>query len=202
MRRARPRGAVGLDLSLSSPAGVCLPPAWRPGDWRGLLAWSLTTPKVTEGDERARVDRLVDIGAGVTDFILESHRISGARPAVAIEQYAFSRQSAAVTKLAELGGVVRFLLKQSLDFDPIVTRTLTAHQGRQLLLGKVPREDPKLYVQAALWKAGAPLEQKLVEKWTRWKKRGEVLWNEDVCDAFVIANVLRAELRLPALCLA
>ena len=171
---------LGLDLSLSSPAAVAIPRGWRVGDWSTLttLTFRTSAPDAPAGSsyEKERIARLQHI----SDRMLSFARCVKAETCW-VEDYGYSKRSSSVTKLAELGGVVR------VDFLRVglVVRPLTASTCRTLLLGKLPRSDQKIAVQNALFAAGAPKE-----------------WNEDTCDALVVANGARAEQGLLFLSLA
>lgn len=175
-RRAVPP-VVGLDLSLTAPAACLIPSGWQIGDWADLevAAWSPPAPEEPDNLD-ALYRRLSWITSAVVEFCARR-----ARPVVAVEQYAFSRSSSSVTKLAELGGCVRVALWQ----DGIVARPLVAASARKLLLGKLPRKGAKDATQIALWGAGCPKA-----------------WSGDVLDAFACANLALSDLGVPALTLA
>jgi hypothetical protein len=170
---------VGLDLSLQRPAACIIPGRWRVGDWNTVVSQSWEFSRV-EGEGRdfecRRIARLVEIAATVCHFAA----VPGA--AIAAEGYAFSRRSASVTKLAELGGVIRARLAER---HRVFLVPVTASTARKFLLGYNPRSEPKKYVQAALRDVGAPF----------WE-------DPDQCDAFACANVYRAELGMVGLTLA
>lgn len=184
LERAPGPAVVGLDLSLTRPAACRIPGDWEVGDWSRVVVASWE-PAVPRGDgidfERARIERLVEIADRVRAFVEMGARSPGDREvvveprvdAVGIESYAYSSSSSSVTKLAELGGVVRV----SLFSYGIVPVPVVAASARKLLLGKLPRADQKAWVQAALKRARAPF----------WE-------DDDQADAFCVANWLRAEL--------
>lgn len=200
MRTIRNPGAghVGFDLSLRAPAAVFIPWDWKLGEWRSL-AWETIRPEEVEsGDVRGGIVRTIKIAGWARDFVL-SHRANF----VSIEAYAFSKQSRSVTALAELGGVARVELLT----HGRCPRILNASEARGVLLGKVRKVDMpdgiKVYVQAALHRAGAPIDPGQVMR----KKRTAAMpkpgvWSEDIADAFVIANAARTYQRLPAVVLA
>lgn len=89
---------------------------------------------------------------------------------VGVEDYAFSRKSSSVTRLAELGGIVRIdLWRARPEWLP---HEVTASQARKVLLGKVPQKDAKDWTQANV----------------RRLKGEAIYWTEDEVDAVVVAN--------------
>lgn len=187
---------LGFDLSLSAPAACFAPAGWRPGDWGALRLWTRAFATVPDDDIAGQIERLVVVARAVHEQVVE-HGMGEPALVVAIEGYAFRKRSASVTKLAELGGVVRVRLLERWGVVPVV---VPAAEARKYLLGKVPRSEQKVAVQAALWRAGAPLSDKLVR---RHGVRGvEGGWTEDQCDAFCVMNGTRARLGLPFLTLA
>jgi Holliday junction resolvasome RuvABC endonuclease subunit len=173
--RTRKRVVVlGLDLSLRRPAAVVIPHSWELGAWNDLARLSFE-PEEPKSDR----ERYMRIGGIVTRMIAFA-REHGATYA-GVEDYAFSKSSSSVTKLAELGGHARveFLHRMGLVLRPVV-----ASQARRQLLGALPRKDAKLAVQVALWSAGAPFA------------------NDDECDAFCVASFMLTEVGLVALSLA
>jgi Holliday junction resolvasome RuvABC endonuclease subunit len=165
---------VGLDLSLTCPAGVGIPDGWELGDWSTLQTFRYQTLPLREGEDR--VERLLDVAWHVCHFV---KRCRATR--VFAEAYAFSRRSSSVTKLAELGGVVRAELHRQ---DSPRVEELTASFCRKLLLGKLPRRDAKVEVEHRLRKNGAPFR------------------DDNEADAFAVANAGLSECGLPFLSLA
>jgi Holliday junction resolvasome RuvABC endonuclease subunit len=165
---------LGLDLSLRRPAAVVIPDGWELGRWDDLARLSFEPFEVAS--DRERYQRIGGIVARLIGFARE-RQVTYAF----VEQYAFSKSSSSVTKLAELGGHARveFLRRTGLVLRPVV-----ASQARRQLLGALPRKDAKLVVQLALGAAGAPFP------------------NDDECDAFTVANFGLTELGLVALSLA
>jgi hypothetical protein len=165
---------LGLDLSLRQPAAVVIPFGWRLGDWPTLWRYSFATedPK----SDRERYQRIGGIVDRMAQFA-HTRRVTHAY----IEDYAYSRSSSSVTKLAELGGHARveFLRRLGLVLHPVGEA-----QARRLLLGRLPPKDRKVAAQRALYAAGAPFA------------------NGDECDAFVVANFGLSEFGLTALTLA
>ncbi len=159
----------GFDLSLTAPACVALPLDWRPGDWRAARAF-LIRPKAPKNDNiRGQYERYNTIFRWAITCIESLAGKSGARSAVYIEAYDPSKNGASASKLMELGGITRLALFNTLG---IVAETVNTSQALRLLLGKVPRSDQKIAVQDALFnKGGAPHT-----------------WEENICDALVVAN--------------
>ena len=182
--------ALGFDLSLTAPAAVALPLDWRPGDWQRARSYLLKPQAPKTDDTRGQYVRYAEIADWAYNVVDDCG--AGDGDTYAIEQYAFSRNNAQASRLMELGGVVRMRLFQEWA---LVATVVAASSARKLLLGKVPRSDQKIAVQVALYKAGAPLDPKLVEgrvKRPRHATPGK--WEENVCDAFVCSNFLLAEL--------
>jgi Holliday junction resolvasome RuvABC endonuclease subunit len=164
---------LGIDPSLTRSAAVLIPPGWELGDWAKLMFRSVEVPALdplplgaeSREFERARIRRMMTIAERLVSFVRGARPIRGF-----IESYAFSASSSSVTKLAELGGIIRarFLedpgMEGGLPLEPV-----TASQARKQLLGRLPRKDQKLAVQLALGRVGAPFG------------------NADECDAFTVA---------------
>jgi Holliday junction resolvasome RuvABC endonuclease subunit len=148
-RRKETPWILGIDPSLTRSAAVLIPPGWELGDWLTLRWCSVEIPP-GDGTERQRVERMGEIVDRLLNFVSEH---SGSEVRGWVEQYAFNARSASVTKLAELGGILRhqFLIEFGVPLEPV-----TASQARKQLLGKLPRKDQKLAVQLALGRAGAP----------------------------------------------
>lgn len=196
---------IGLDLSLKRPAAVCIPAGWKIGDWDELDWWAGDeVPGVDDhGDDVGRCKRLIWISDQVLNFVINrnvSHHVFA-------EDYAFSQSGPTARKLAENAGVTRVELYRY----GRVMRTVVAASARKLLLGKCPQQDQKLIVQAALYRAGAPVSEKIVRKYVPeyrapkiggHPRPGRGLWGEDECDAFVVANWGRSEIGLTGLSLA
>jgi Holliday junction resolvasome RuvABC endonuclease subunit len=150
-----------------------IPAGWELGHWPSLETLSFETwPGETEAD---KADRLLDISNRMLNFVL-----AGSVKNVFVENYAFSRSSSSVTKLAELGGAIRVLFRMR----DLVLRPVVASSARKLLLGKLPRKNAKVAVQQALYAHGA------------------LFHNDDECDAYVVANFGMSELGLTAMSLA
>lgn len=182
---------VGFDLSLTAPASVALPIGWKPGDWKSVKTSLLKVPAPGSDDLRGQLERYAAIAHWAFDVVAGIYRGPAFEGAVDVfrESYGFRQNTASGSRLMESGGIVVHELYRKFK---IATRPVAASTARKFLLGFNPSKrtghDAKVAVHSALWKAGAPLDRKLVEKWARWKARGASLWGEDVCDAFVVAN--------------
>jgi hypothetical protein len=183
----RRRGVVGFDLSLRAPAACFIPPGWALGDWACAdFGYETFDPRHEVRDEehaelRAAYRRIGAIVHWAADFV-EMHQNRHACPVeVFVENYAFSKSSSSVTKLAELGGAMRFHFYVA---RRTVVRSVVASSARKLILGKLPRKDVKTVTQQALWDHGAPFA------------------DGDQADSFVVANAGLSELGLPFLSLA
>jgi hypothetical protein len=168
---------IGFDLSLTAPAAVALPLDWRPGDWKRVKSW-LFKPTPPKGDDlRGQLERYDLIAEWAHGVVQEATGMPGAPGRyladLAIESYAFSKNNAQASKLMELGGIVRLGLFRGMG---IIPKTVSTSSARKLLLGNVPRSDPKIAVQLALYKAKAP------------KK-----WEENICDAMCVCNFQLSE---------
>ena len=188
-RRARNPGSdvwvLGIDPSLTRTAAVLIPPGWRLGDW-STLRW--TEVEVAPPDakamsateyEWARVERLGEIVDRLIAWVSENHE--GEHLSAWTEGYAFGANSASVTKLAELGGVMRHQFQCEFQV-PLVP--VSPQSARKYLLGKLPRKDQKLAAHSAMLAHGVP-----------WR-------TADVTDALCVANYGLSELGLTGLSLA
>lgn len=144
-----PRGPaiLGLDLSPTASAAVVVPLDWA-GDWCCIARLTVGESLPRNATDTARAKRCESIAMKLVDFAT-SHGVTQAW----IEGYAFRRADQAHT-IAEVGGVVRVELVRA----GIEVRSVPASSARKLLLGKVPKSDPKAAVYAALRAAGAPIE--------------------------------------------
>ena len=164
---------VGLDLSLSRPAACCIDSDWEIGNWKTVSYVSWKTAPVSSLADRH--ERLCWIRDRVLEFCFDERDATH----IWIEGYAFAAQSSSVTKLAELGGVVRVALHEhGIDAVPVPSTSC-----RKLLLGKVPRKGAKVAVQRALYDAGAPFD------------------DDDQCDAMAVVNFGLSELGYTAMTL-
>jgi hypothetical protein len=158
---------VGLDLSLTA-AGMCALPFNWGGDWEkarfGLTGYTLASKTQAE-----RIARIVRVTEAVERFVAAQP----GKVTVFIEGYAFSKRTTSATKLAELGGAVRFVLGTELG---IIAEEMTASRARAYVLGKLPQKDQKAITQAT------------VREFCPLKLTG------DEVDAFVVANAGVAEL--------
>lgn len=164
---------LGLDLSIRAPAAVALPLNWRPGSWRQVRTWALsTTPPSSSTDTLGRLRRYDEVSMWALGIITELGR-ANVRKVIA-EDYAFTRNITSTTPLRESGGIVKYRLWRQFG---IVVDTVPSTKARKLFLGKLPRADVKLVVQDKLFNVcGAPKT-----------------WTEDVCDAFVVAQYALSE---------
>jgi hypothetical protein len=178
MARVRVTGPtiIGLDLSLRGPAAVAIPFDWA-FDWK--LQHATFGYELKEPTEETRIERLLTISRDVRMFIrrnLPKGAADASGVKVYVENYAFSRSSSSVTKLAELGGIVRGEVWR--EFGLTLT-PVTASSARKLFLGHCPK-GAKEMVEAELAGLDAPFK------------------GNDECDAFVVANFGRAEHGLAA----
>ena len=181
--RTRAPTVIGLDMSLTGAAAVVLPAGWNhePKTVKTMLTGYKLGAGALYGE---RLDRIVHVVDVLGSFI-EEHGGNPARDgrngvllkpvAVFIEDYAYSKHSANTTKLAELGGALRYFLAHELG---IVPQIITASRARSYLLGKIPKGKgvQKPAVQAALRSAGFNFE------------------SHDEYDAMAVANAGLAEL--------
>jgi hypothetical protein len=200
MRRERRPApwVLGVDASLTRTALVLIPPDWVPGDWAALKVREISILGMPREEclddlecEEYRVDRLTQIAARACDFVRE-HCCNRALRGY-IESYAFSASSSSVTKLAELGGVLRVTFYTDVDLQ-LVLEPVTASSARKLLLGRLPQKDQKLAAQGALYRAGFLKERQ--DSWLSAEKRATRWVKEcgDACDALIVGNAGRADL--------
>lgn len=162
---------LGIDLSLLNAGLTALP----------LDPFALSSPALrtmtygielaTASDDENRIERLVELEREVLEFWEEV----GKPKHVALEEYAFSRDSSSVTKLAEAGGVVKVAFWR----EGVVVQSVVAASARKLLtgFGGGTSEQAKKAVQAAIIAAGfAGL-------------------NEHEADAFAVANYVLAGMK-------
>lgn len=160
------QGVIGLDLSLSR-TGMC----FIPTNWNGSfgdLAFESVSTKRTEvvfgrASLRAReeIERYLRIAHRVVNFIGKNNAKN-----VSIEGYAYAQKTASVTKLAELGGVIK---SQVLLTCKIVPVSIPSNTARKFVMGKLERKNQKEQVRVFL------------------KSKGFVFDNDDLMDAFVVA---------------
>jgi len=167
----------GYDLSLTAPACVAIPVGWRPGDWKAVRAF-LIYPEAPKADDVAgQLRRYAEISNWALRCLEETTQMPFPHTkkhiaGIFIEQYAFSRNNAGAAKLMELGGIARIRLWDEADVLP---HTVNTSQARVLLLGTlkgIAAGGQKIAVQRALFDKGkAPRD-----------------WEENICDAFAVAN--------------
>lgn len=168
---------LGLDLSLRA-TGICvIDPSWEPGSWEGVRGDTFGVSLTKDATPQEIVERL----AAIKRFVLEAVPVDADASswAIGVEQYgyAMAMQSHAHA-LGELGGCIKLALFTS---RKIVAVPVVASSARKLLLGRGAGKGIKEEVQRQLRAARAPL-------------RGT-----DQCDAFAVANAMRADLGMPAL---
>lgn len=181
--RNQPGTIVGLDVSLTGAAACALrvqkvfaQDSGAPIGWRW---WSCDDPVHTVlvgyplGVDASQDDRIVRI-AHIVDALCGFVQKHGARY-VYVEGYAFSARSSSVTKLAEVGGALRYALHTKLS---VTAQEMTASRARTYLLGRLPRGrgTQKPACRDALARARF------------------VFGSMDECDAFCIANCALGEL--------
>jgi Holliday junction resolvasome RuvABC endonuclease subunit len=160
---------IGLDLSLTSSGVCCLPLDWDCTPSRCSVA---TVPyRQVPHDDTERAERLSTVAVRILATARELAAGRGIE-AWAVESLP-THNAHALAQLAELHGVVRFLLHQQ------GARVITANQAsaRKLLMGKLPTKDIKAMVAA-----------------TVRSFLGCASWKGDEVDAFVVANWLASEL--------
>jgi hypothetical protein len=166
---------IGLDLSLTSAGVACIPSTW---DGRLERVAVATVPhRHAPHDDTERAERL----ATVARQCLSAARELAAGRGIAcwgIESLP-THQAHALVPLAELAGVVRYLLHQ----DGARVLTVPQASARKLLLGKLPRRDVKEVVRQ-----------------TVRSMAGAGCFGPDEVDGFVVVNWLAAELGWQCLC--
>lgn len=170
---------LGLDLSLKRSAAVLIPAGWELGAWGALAveSWPTDDPPPGMSPERQQVERTERIDY-VSQRVLAF--VTRHRPThLFLEDYGFSRHSSSVTALGELRGVVRRDLLRGFGKVPLPVPVSAVR--RVFFGGALPRSDAKVYVQQALYGAGAPFG------------------NDDECDAYAVAAYGASELGLPVL---
>lgn len=156
---------LGLDLSATAAGVVTAPLDWD-GQWSRVRSVVIGEKLRRDATDLERVRRTENIATRIVAFA----RSQGATAAY-IESYAYAQAGAAYV-LAELGGVVRLELVRA----GLAIHTANMSSARKLLLGKVPKSDPKGACFAVLHAAGARFA------------------SMDESDAFVAANFGMAEL--------
>lgn len=172
---------VGLDLSLSHPAAFALASDYRNVYEPALVEreeWDLGP--LEEQSPEAKINRIEFIAARVLEFCAHVQATN-----IYVENYAFSMgHSTSATKLAELGGAVRYAVRT--QRGQIIT-PVGASAARKVFLGDVPKKGAKEWTRARVQEACANLVGADA--------------SDDLCDAFVVANFGRHDLGLPCLTL-
>jgi len=139
---------LGLDLSLNAAAAVAVPANWdRVWSRVNTVVVGEVLSTMATLEERAR--RTQSIARKLCAFARQ-HNVTHAW----IEDYAFSRKSASVHALAELGGVVKLALAE----EGIVLERANMGTARKLLLGMGRGKGIKLAVYDAWLAAGRRFE--------------------------------------------
>jgi hypothetical protein len=172
-------GAAGLDLSLRNTGMCYVPPGWN-GHFDTLFLSSFGTVKTVPTYGKAQVKafeeirRSLDIANRIVGF-LKRHEVRN----VSIEGYAYSfagknkhEASASVTKLAELGGIVKSQIMLSCRTAPVV---IQPNSARKIVVGPLKRGGAKEQVKVILKTFGFNFD------------------NLDEMDAFVTAYALYCE---------
>lgn len=179
-----PLPIVGLDLSLTAPAAICIPGAWDGRDLSAIVVSKLgSEARGTPGSDVERIARMSSIAVAVVAFVAKQVPFAyedrdgwqlppGLRPLVYVEGYAFGARSSSAHALAELGGIVRVDLFRDLG---LTVTPVVASSARKTLLQKLPRADLK----------------KFVERNMRRLQGETYYWSGDVIDAFAVGNHAR-----------
>lgn len=155
---------VGLDLSLRAAAACAIPLTWGQ-DIRRVRTAVFGYPLDANATQREHAERRAQIAHDVVVFCINN----GARH-VFVEDYAFSKRASSVTKLAELGGVVKDHVLDCLDLEVV---PVTASVSRKTMLQRLVKRDVKAWVLGSVrQRFGAQV----------------AAWGEDEIDAFVVAN--------------
>jgi len=167
---------VGLDLSLAN-TGMCFIPAHWEGDMDSLRLMSIRTTRKEAAYgkphiiARLETERYLEIAERVVGFVKEV----GCSGGIVKENYAYSPvrsknghpvQSASVTRLAELGGVIRSQVLMACH-TPVVS--VAVNSARKFLTGGIKRGKQKEQVDRFLQGSGL--------RFNNW----------DEMDAFVVA---------------
>lgn len=170
MRRpkiSRHEGAhvVGLDLSLTSTGMVAIPLDWD-HDMRKVVTGTTGYP-LKAGTIEQQLKRALQIAHDVSVFC-----VNAKASAVFIEDYSFGAGGSMLYERVEMIGRVKTEL---FDEHSLTYQVVAAARARKILLQHVPRVKGK----------------GMLKKWVvaNVKRLSETTsWNEDVCDAFVVAN--------------
>lgn len=156
---------AGIDLSLQATGVVVAPASWD-GAWARVRSTVIGEPLRKNATVAERARRTESIAARLVEFC-RAHGVTQAW----IESPAFGMKTAQHS-LGELHGVC----KLALIVAGIDVQIAQVSSARKLLLGKVPKQDPKGAVQAALIAAGAPAS-----------------WSADELDAMCVLNWAMSE---------
>ncbi len=170
---------MGIDLSLAMTGLAVLPDTFASAaglDWSGVGWGTVADDEDKPQNERERIARLIRLSSEIVD----AAENSGASHCI-FEEHAFS-QTHQVYPRGELAGVVKYRLTQA----GIIVEAKHASSARKTLLGKCPRKGGKA--------AAAAHCRQLEVPWTSVKVSHGY---GDICDAFVMANHLLAELGRP-----
>lgn len=131
---------AGLDISLRNTGLAIITP-------EGMKTFSFGL-KIEAPSEKEQLDRIIKIASWVTRKLRE-HNVEY----VAIEDYAFSRNSASKTKLAEVTGVIKVQIVTALKTVPI---RLTSTQIRKFVVGngRAKKEVVQTHLELIGYKAG------------------------------------------------
>lgn len=155
----------GLDLSLVRTGIAIVSP---PGVFCYSVGYQVEAPS-----EKEQLIRIIKIASSIIDYC-KKHSVTH----VAVEDYAFSANSQAVTKLAELQGVVKTQILAGLKILP---SRIASKQARKFLTGKGNAKKPDIqnhllaigYLQARNFDESDALAIALVmEAWVKGKKDG------------------------------
>jgi len=160
---------MGFDLSLTG-AGWCVL------DEKGIVETGVTGYGLKKPTEADKIERNFAIAANLMLAIAKHDPI-----AVGIEGYGFAagKNSSAMTGLAELTGIVKYLLAQP-KYGELTPYIITAQQARKFMFGQgqLPKELKAKKVKVKEW-----IAQELA-------KRKVDLEDENEKDAFLIAETV------------
>lgn len=161
---------VGLDLSLTGLGLVALPEDWiHPTS--GAVDWSRVHHRTLGTESGAPlIDRAGALAADVCTWVRWLRNKHGGIFKAVHEGYPVGGRVYNLDKLAELGGVVKHMLRTQLG---LLVGAAPQSAARKLMIGKLPQRGRKAavieMVRAILPKAGDG-------------------WTDDECDALVAAN--------------
>lgn len=159
---------VGLDLSLRASAACALPLPWD-FDLAKVRMMKCGEKLGKDATPQERAERIAQIAHDVVNFCLNVKATH-----VGVEDHAFGAGGAHAMMLAELHGVVKHEILETLFFAAV---PLQASNVRKILLQHVPR-------------LGAGKTKPFVIR--NVKRLGPIAeaWTEDECDAFCVANTV------------